>query len=193
MDEQLTRRERRRLEREQRRQQAIESGKNRRSSAKRNRLAMYSVIILVIAGLSYGTFSLATSAPPAANNANGYQLPSGPVHWHATLSIYICGELRSIPTPVGQQHLGSPLLHTHEDALIHIEGVVTSPSDITLGKFFDFIFVKFSQTEIMDRKNGDACPNDQQGSVRMSVNGIPSAEFRDYVVMDGDRIEIRFE
>jgi len=114
---------------------------------------------------------------------------SGPaVHWHATPLIEICGEEKLIPIAPIVSHL----LHTHEDRKIHVEGVVSDPSMITLGQFFKNINVPFSSTQIMDKKNGDLC-NGREGKVSMTVNGVESNEFENHVVADGETILIKFE
>jgi hypothetical protein len=113
----------------------------------------------------------------------------GTVHWHATPVIELCGEEKAIPVAPIIDHL----LHTHEDRLIHIEGAIPNAAAISLGKFFDNINVKFSETEIFDKTNGDVCANTgQAGNVSMTVNGQASTAFREYSPRDGDVIKIVF-
>ena len=113
-----------------------------------------------------------------------------PVHWHVLMDIEICGEKRELPRAPpgasrahGQAFLGIPLMHTHDDNIIHIEGQIRKREEIALGRFLDVINVRFSENEIMEKQNGDACPNGQAGSVKMFVNGRPNNEFRDYIPM----------
>ena len=71
---------------------------------------------------------------------------------------------------------------------MHIEaqGVVTK-DDTRLGRFFQVWGKDFNLTTIMDKKN------DQGGTVKMLVNGKENAEFENYLMKDGDKIEISYE
>lgn len=142
---------------------------------------------------------IATLAKPAtpSNQSNSYldePFPFGRefIHWHASPSIYICGQRREIPAPQGDSHMGFPDFHTHSDKLIHVEGVVSNRRQITLGRFFEGIGIKFSSDEIWGKLNGDLC-GDTAAFVKMKVNDVDNKEFGNYVVRDGDKIEIRFE
>ncbi|MBI5391766.1 hypothetical protein HZB00_02065 [Candidatus Woesearchaeota archaeon] len=125
--------------------------------------------------------------------AEGYT--SGPVHWHAYPTVMVCGEEKTLPYPAPSQHLGNPLLHTHAppENYAHIEGQIYNKDDITLGKYFDAIGVKFSNTGILEKRNGEKCGNGKPGQVRMSVNGVPNTELRNHVLADGEKILITFE
>ncbi len=120
---------------------------------------------------------------------------SSQVHWHASLQVFTCGNYREMPKPVGADdaHLGQPLLHTHKDGLIHIEGRVYRKGDIALGKYMDNIGVKFDSDKILDYVNGDGCKDGKENTVNMKVNGKENSELRDYVIQDGDKIEVRYE
>lgn len=60
----------------------------------------------------------------------------GPVHWHADLEIWACGNQLELRDPSGFSNRGgSPLLHEHDDQRLHVEGVVVDQqNDVTLGK-----------------------------------------------------------
>lgn len=110
------------------------------------------------------------------------------LHWHAELSVLIDGKKESIPAGVGLGISHNPI-HTHElDNVIHMEmnGVVRN-EDLKLGKFFEVWGKRFDKDCILDFCNSDG------GSVKISVNGQPNADFGNYVMRDGDRIEIRYE
>lgn len=66
----------------------------------------------------------------------------GPVHWHADMEIWACGnelELRD-PYEFLSNKIGTATLHEHNDRRIHLEGVVVDDSrDASLGKFFHVI------------------------------------------------------
>src|SRR3989344_2631302 len=122
--------------------------------------------------------------------SNSYQesYTKGPVHWHATVNVFICDIEIELPRPSGENELGSPLLHTHEDGLIHIEGKVWKKEDITLGKYFEAIGLKFTNEQILNYKNGDLCKNGN-GKVKLFVDGQENFELNNYVVRDGDKYE----
>ena len=62
----------------------------------------------------------------------------GPVHWHADIEFWACGnelELRD-PYEFLSNKIGTATLHEHDDHRIHLEGVpVDLETDATLGKF----------------------------------------------------------
>lgn len=122
---------------------------------------------------------------------------AGPVHWHAKINVEICGQARELPetktlTAHGKSAVGIGLLHHHHDGTAHIEGRILRPEEISLGAFFDAIDGKFSETEIFDKKNGDAC-KDKPGSVKLYVSGVENTEWRNYVLKDEDEIDIKFQ
>lgn len=113
------------------------------------------------------------------------------VHWHPTLAIYTKGVQQEIPANVGVglQYAGTPTynpsmrmsaIHTHEDIpIVHLEfaGLVRK-DDIRLGNFF----------RIWGKDT-----NSFGSNMRMTVNGKENTEFEDYLMHDGDRIELRFD
>jgi len=108
------------------------------------------------------------------------------VHWHAYVDISLCGEHKDLPksesgdTVHGKSFKGIHLLHTHDDNIIHIEGLINKKEDIALGRFMDVIEVPFDKDRIMDKKNGDLCDG-KPGVLKMYVNDQPRTDFRDYV------------
>jgi len=109
------------------------------------------------------------------------------IHWHVLLDVSICGEKRDIRGGETQGNMGGTamygnrLLHHHNDNTIHVEGQVIKKEDIAIGKFFDGINVPFDKDRIMDKKNGDLCPDGRPGVLKMYVNDQPRTDFRDYV------------
>ncbi len=150
------------------------------------------VLVVLIGGAIYGWKYLKATTPEALYTAN-------PVHWHAKFEVELCGQKQDFSSyGAGSSHAGSPLLHTHGDEIIHIEGQVIKKEDIALGKFFDDINVLFDQGRIMDKKNGDECSPGKTGQVKMFVNDKPNDEFRNYIPFatekaEEDRIRIVFE
>lgn len=103
------------------------------------------------------------------------------LHWHPKLTIYIKGEKQEIPTDIGLGAVHQPI-HTHKedykDGVVHMEmsGVVTK-EQTTLGNFFriwgkDFNF---------------------GGNPKMTVNGKENMDLNNYLMKNGDNIEIRYE
>lgn len=115
-----------------------------------------------------------------------HKIPLGvPVHMHAGVDIWICGEHKDLPhagneTTHGKKFLGIHLMHTHDDNVIHIEGVINKYEDITLGRFFDAINVPFAEDKILNVTNGDMC-NGKPATLKMFVNHKENAEFKNYV------------
>ncbi len=128
----------------------------------------------------------------------------GPVHWHADFEIWACGTeiIPHSPESVWDNKIGTPLLHHHDDKRIHVEGILRSRSEASLGAFFEAIGGELAATSVeIDGKrwqNGDLC-NDQPGTLMMFVNGQQNFEFDDHVpapysnVPPGDRIKIVFD
>ena len=99
------------------------------------------------------------------------------LHWHATLSI-IDGKKQVIPANIGLGVVENPI-HTHDtDGIIHLEfnGLVTS-EELKLGRFFEVWRKDFSKGK----------------TVKMLVNGEENNEFENYMMKNGDVIEIRYE
>lgn len=124
-----------------------------------------------------------------------------PYHWHANLKVSICGVPAQIRCPGSM--CGPMNLHHHNDDIIHMEGsFVANKNDLALGKFFEGLGIKFSENEILGKKNGDLCPDGKAGKVSMYVNNLVNTEFGSYIPSfcesenikeDCDQIDIRFE
>lgn len=101
------------------------------------------------------------------------------LHAHPTLEIYVKGEKVAIPKNIGLGATHNPV-HTHDDLpVIHLEfsGRVEK-KDVMLGRFFD-VWGKDM------RSLGE--------NMRMTVNGTQNTEYENYVMRDGDRIELHYE
>lgn len=125
----------------------------------------------------------------------------GIVHWHASVKIKICGQEAKFPSPKKwyENKVGTADLHHHDDMRVHVEGIAMTPEDASLGKFFDVISIEFTDHSIWGWRNGDVCPNDKPGTLKMFVNGKPNYEFRNYVInpyftlKEEDKIELIFD
>lgn len=183
----LTRREKRELKAKEQ-----QSGHHHLRTRESLRWAIVLVILFLGGGyLAYIFNNWKKSLPPQAYT-------SGPVHWHARVNVKICGESRELPADKaleahGKSAVGEPLLHHHHDGIAHIEGTILRPEEITIGRFFDVIGAKFSNTEIFEKTNGDQCSDGKVGKVKTTANSESLTEPRDYVLRDGDLIEVEFE
>jgi len=145
------------------------------------------VVAVLLIGGTWWSKSL-QNADPNVISQNG-------LHWHSTLEIFVKGEKVEIPQGVGLGAVHLPM-HTHDDLpIVHLEfsGVVKK-DDLKLGQFF-----KNWDRDI--RSFGtNMLPSDERGSteasrlnVRMTVDGVPNTEYENYIMRDGDRIELRYE
>lgn len=113
------------------------------------------------------------------------------VHWHARLDITVRGENMLIPAnigiPAGQTHPEN--MHTHaEDHVIHIEKLPpVYEQDLKLANFFTVWGKQFNSQCVMD-----TCVEGDE-HVKLLVNGKENALFENYLLQDGDEIEIVLE
>ena len=110
-------------------------------------------------------------------------------HIHATLSISINGTNIAIPEDVGIQDSVCPNgmrgVHTHDDTgRLHIE--TPGQMNATIGAFFAIWGEKFDQSHIIDKESNE------ENEVLMFVIGQENIEFENYVMIDGDVIEIEY-
>lgn len=155
------------------------------AKTKKKKLLMWSitsVAILAIIGFFIFLFSGETTGP----------FSGGEVHWHASVKVLLCGIQQSLPAPQPNAHLGSPLLHTHDDKQIHVEGTVWKAEDITLGKYMSAIGLTFTNDKLLDKENGDLCDG-KLGKVKLFVDGKENTELASYVIHDKESYELRFE
>ena len=115
---------------------------------------------------------------------------SGISHTHSTLSIFIDGDEISIPQNIGIQDSVCPDgmrgIHTHDDTgRLHIE--TPSQVDAPVGAFFNIWGETFNSEQIFDNiANSD-------NEVVMRVNGVINDEFENYIMLDGDNVEIFYQ
>ena len=113
------------------------------------------------------------------------------LHWHPRVTVSIKGEKQEIPANLGLGAVHGKI-HTHDtdnkEGVIHMEmqGVVTK-DDTKLAHFFQAWGKQFNSTQLFDKTNG------ADGSVKMLVNGQNNTEFENYLMKDGDKIEVRYE
>ncbi len=207
-NQQLSRHELKKLKKEQREEERKKEESIRNKKYLTKKIRNYSIIAVIILGIIYLIY-LGVSRSNTNNDTSLYDLsgiPSGQIHWHADIDVIICGEDIELPYgPVGS-HIGTGLSHTHDKAtnlgsmpssdgngVMHLEGNVRlNPSQSTLIQYMRNIGIKFSETEIMEKKNGDLC-NDIAGQVNVYVNGEKLDNIIYYIPRDNDKIEIKFE
>lgn len=113
------------------------------------------------------------------------------IHWHPRLTIIIKGEKQELPADFGLGAIHSPI-HTHaadsKQGILHMEmsGLVAK-DEAKLGKWFQLWGKQFNSNCIFDKCNGS------EGAVKMVVNGAENNEFENYLMKDGDRIEVKYE
>jgi|SRR3989344_2986873 len=102
----------------------------------------------------------------------------GGIHWHPELEIFINGEKMEIPQNIGLGAIHMPM-HTHEDLpIIHLEfpGMVRR-GDIMLGQFF---------------KNWGKDIRSFGPEMKMLVNGNENTDYENFIMHDGDKIELHY-
>ncbi len=111
------------------------------------------------------------------------------IHWHPQLAIFIKDKQQEIPANMGIGGAAHQPIHTHDTSgTLHLEvsGLVTK-DETKLAKFFQIWGKQFNSNCIFDKCNGP------DGTVRMTVNGQENKEFENYLMKDGDNLEIRYE
>ncbi|MBI4181768.1 MAG: hypothetical protein HY520_02265 [Candidatus Aenigmarchaeota archaeon] len=205
----LNRHERRLLQRMEKQEQRQEEESQTRKKARRGKAIWVAGIVLILAGAGYGIFALASTPTGNLVGQGSYDLAGIPgtfVHWHADVDVLVCGEEQTLREALPGSQIGTASLHTHDPAenrrslptsdgngVIHNEGVIPrQPSEQTLGRFMDHLGMAFSESQLLDKRNGDLCPDGQPGQVRMTVDGQPSLQWRNYIPRDGDAIRLEF-
>ncbi|MFB6190341.1 MAG: hypothetical protein ABEJ91_02105 [Candidatus Nanohaloarchaea archaeon] len=160
--------------------------KERVAGLKRKRkLKMGVFAALLVTGVVAGGFyiyqitSLLSSAPTNSSIGVGQ-----PVHWHADYRVSVCGEERVLQ--------GGPIeAHTHGETTFHLEGVRKTREQATLDWIVDSLGGKFSNSGVLGYEEPESCPGTSEpGNLTVRVNGNKIEDPEDYVVRDGDRIEI---
>lgn len=114
------------------------------------------------------------------------------LHWHPEITIYVKGIKQEIPqmgltnmdmSKLHAMHKRMQAQHMHEgpneNGIIHLEfnGVVRKEA-LMLGQFF---------------KNWGKDIRSFGANMRMTVGGIENIEYENYVIHDGDKIELRYD
>ncbi|HSE29199.1 MAG TPA: hypothetical protein VLA77_01275 [Candidatus Saccharimonadales bacterium] len=118
----------------------------------------------------------------------------GPVHWHADIEFWACGNELELRDPTGflSNKIGTPTLHEHNDKRIHLEGVpVELPDDASLGKFMQVVGGEVSNNSLIVPINdtgyfeaeadGDGSPSDQPQLVEKFIKTSPDGKVASFV------------
>lgn len=141
-------------------------------------------IIFVVFGI-LGALFFARSATGAPRNGD---------HWHATYEYIVCGNKQpNFPTWSGG-------VHTHADGYIHIHPNSTTEegAGARLVRWFEYGGGELSGDTVRapgsrdEYKNGDECPNGEEGFVQVFVNGQKLDDFDKYIPQDTDNVQIIF-
>lgn len=142
------------------------------------------VVVLLLVGSRLWSLNLANNDPDV--------VASGGIHWHPQLTIYVKGVKQEIPANlgIGPQFAGTngydpqmqmAAVHTHDaSGTIHLEfmGGPVRKEDVTLGQFF----------KIWGKDMRSFGTN-----MRMTVNGEPNIDYENYIMHDGDKIELNYD
>ncbi|MBI2035970.1 MAG: hypothetical protein HYT12_04825 [Candidatus Liptonbacteria bacterium] len=161
------------------RQEKLETRERKEKSGRLKKLASWSLwsgLTLVLMGsLIWYVKSLPETSESDILSRSGF-------HWHPELQIYVKGEKLMIPANIGLGTVHQPI-HTHNDdndrGIIHMEfaGRVRK-QDTTLGRFF---------------LNWGKDIRSFGANLKMAVNGTENAEYENYVMHDGDKIELHYD
>lgn len=180
-------------ERKAEREQDKKEWEKRQARKKWMSRALVGVVILIIAGVGYGAFTIISSS----DNGTffGLLLPKIGDHWHASYSITLCGErmptLAEIPGEV----------HSHGDNIIHVHPKTVERAGVNanLKNFLEFYggeltnqSVQFPGRDLLT--NGDSCLNSTApGRLQILINNKEHELAERYVMQDGDTISVVFE
>lgn len=102
------------------------------------------------------------------------------LHWHSTMAMVVKGEKQDLPANIGIfPNIHFPI-HTHDiDNVIHMEfGGVVRERDLAIKVLF---------------KNWGKTIADFGSLTKVLVNGTEESKGLEYIMRDGDKIELRFE
>ena len=109
----------------------------------------------------------------------------GPVHWHADFEIWKCDKNLDLIEPNGfSNRVGTSVLHEHGDNRMHVEGVVTQKSEISLHRFFDAVGGELTEAMLavptndgmVTADNGEQCPDGVQGNIQVFLYKVTNTE-----------------
>lgn len=180
-NQQLSKKERRELKREQK-QKDREAGQSKKKAKRAIKVTLW---VLIAAGVIGGFVWLIATSPSIPEEEI---ISKQGLHWHSSIEITVLGEKQTIPANIGIGAVHNPI-HTHDaDNFIHLEfkGLVKK-DNLKISRFFEVWKKEFNSECIFEFCNGP------EGQVKMFVNDEENFEFENYIMQDGDKIEIKFE
>lgn len=116
----------------------------------------------------------------------------GPVHWHADLEIWNCGQKIDLRDPRGvSNRIGTSTFHEHGDDRIHVEGVVVELHNVNLHRFFEVVGGELTEEELVvptdegmvAASNDDNC-GEEEGKVQVFVYQVQEGAYRQQKVTE---------
>lgn len=116
----------------------------------------------------------------------------GPVHWHADVEIWNCGQRLDLRDPRGASNrIGTSTFHEHGDDRIHVEGVVMQLQNVNLHRFFEVVGGELTEEELVvptdegmvAASNGDNC-GEEEGKVQVFVYQVKEGAYRQQKVTE---------
>ena len=174
-NEQLTKRERNELKRQDKLESRETAIKKREIKYVAKWIIGLALIIIPIGGIIW--YSVTRPPVPESDivSRSGF-------HHHPEITIYVKGEKQQIPAEIGLVPVHQSI-HTHTEdnkqGVIHLEfqGLVRK-QDIMLGQFF---------------KSWGKDINSFGTDLKMTVNGKVNTEYENYIMQNKDEIELRYE
>jgi hypothetical protein len=142
---------------------------------------LFLLILLVVASTTL-TISSATVYLNVKSDTGG------PVHWHADIEFWACGNEMKLRDPQGflSNKIGSPTLHEHNDKRIHLEGVpISLPEDASLGKFMNIVGGDVSRSSLVVPLNEEGYFEDGVDEVDGDGPGAPARELVEPFIKTG--------
>ena len=130
----------------------------------------------------------------------------GPVHWHADYEVWACGRSYELMDPEDLSNkVGSEAVHEHNDNRMHVEGIIFSMEDASIGEFFEAVGGEMAGGSlslptpegIKEWKDGNFCSG-MPAKWYMFVNSVESNEWGGHIIAPypdvppGDRIKLVF-
>jgi len=121
------------------------------------------LVIIVIGAIIYNNNQF--GGDPASLFTHGRS-----VHWHAQMTATVCGQEMKMPVAQPGGQVGYGPIHTHDDALVHMEGIFNKPTDIGVKKYLTSVNIPFSDKGIFNKTDGSPCTN-QPNQATISATG----------------------
>ncbi len=154
--------------------------------------------MLIIGGVTVlvlGAIMAIAMNDPAAKQAASFKgtdaevVSEKAVHLHPKLEISINGQKQEIPANLGLAPTHAAI-HTHDaTGELHYESSIApvKKGHLKLARFFEIWGKTFTSNQILDTQKAEG------DKLTMLVNDKEVSDYENYIVKDGDKIEIRFE